>query len=99
MLLEGEARESAADLVASGWDKAAEARVDLRVYRVMDLLRKAYVAIDEAARESGYEVTALERNAVALAIIKGMSIDGVEPILDLLKAQAILDGRAKGPDT
>lgn len=96
MLLEGERRKAQLDLLASAFgDEAAVARMQVRVDKSMSSFNLAFREVDDAARRCQFALPSLTRQALVLAIIKGMAYDGIEPMIQLLKAQSILDAHSK----
>jgi len=92
MLLEGAARQVQLELrdSASG-DYAAGERLQRRVDRAMDGFKDAQRLVDDAAARCGYEMPQLVRQAIVLAVMKGMAPDAIDTVLQMLKAQALLD--------
>ncbi len=98
VLLEGDHKQSQMDmLAASGGDRDASARMQRRVDRAVDGMKDAQRLVDEAAARAGYAIPQLVRQALMIALMKGMAPDAVDPVMQMLKAQALLDENERKP--
>jgi len=92
MFLEGEARQVQTDLIdSSSGNEAAAERMQRRVDRAMHGFKEAQRLVDEAAARCEYAIPQLVRQAIVLAVMKGMAPDAVDAVTQMLKAQALLD--------
>jgi transcriptional regulator with XRE-family HTH domain len=92
MLLEGDHKQSQMDMLASaGGDDDASARMQRRVGRAIDGMKEAQRLVDDAAARCGYAIPQLVRQALMIAVMKGMAPDAVDLVMQMFKAQALLD--------
>ncbi len=74
-------------------DAAAAARRSARSADEENYLSRMHFVIDEAAARCGFPVPRMVREALVLALMNGMRERAVEPMLQMLRAQSILDSR------
>jgi transcriptional regulator with XRE-family HTH domain len=74
------------DLIGSAGQRGPESR------KVIDRLRQAFQIVDDVAGENDFELPRHIRDALVMAILNGMKLNALEPVLLLLKAAGSSSG-------